>query len=325
MLCEASMKAVYRTIFGDSSVLSIKEVSRPIPKAGELLIKVHYTTINRTDTSLLSGKPYIMRAFAGIRRPKRKIPGTDFAGEVCEIGPGPNRFSVGDRVWGFNDLGLSSQAEYLVINDKQAIALIPEGVSYAQAVASAEGAHYALNTLNKTVIKEGTRVLVNGATGAIGSAAIQLLKHAGARVMAVGPGTHTEQVLALGAETMIDFTEQSFTQVDEQFQYIFDAVGKSRFADCRHLLLPGGAYLSSEPGPRLENIYLPLITLFSSRKVIFPVPFNPQRSLNHLNPLLASAAFRPLIDRIYPPKDIQEAYAFVASGQKIGNVLLKFV
>ena len=319
------MKAVYRTIYGESSVLSLQDVARPVPKAGELLIRVHYTTINRTDTSLLSGKPYIMRAFAGMRKPNRAIPGTDFAGEVCEIGPGPNRFSVGDRVWGFTDLGLSSQAEYLVIKDKQAIALIPEGVSFSQAAASAEGAHYALNTLNKTVIKEGTRVLVNGATGAIGSAAIQLLKHAGACVTAVGPGNYIGQVLALGAESMIDFTKQSFTQSDEKYQYIFDAVGKSRFADCRHLLLPGGAYLSSEPGPYLENIYLPLLTLFSSRKVIFPVPFNPQRSLDYLNPLLAKAAFQPLIDRIYPPEDIQEAYSFVASGQKIGNVLLRFV
>lgn len=319
------MKAVYRTIYGDSSVLSIKEVARPVPKAGELLIKVHFTTINRTDASLLSGKPYIMRAFAGMRRPKRKIPGTDFAGEVCEVGSGPNRFSVGDRVWGFNDMGLSSQAEYLVIEDKQAIALIPEGVSYAEAAASAEGAHYALNALNKIVIEDNAPVLVNGATGAIGSAAIQLLKHAGARVTAVGPGQYVEQVQALGAETMIDFTKQSFTKSDNKFQYIIDAVGKSRFADCRHLLLPGGAYLSSEPGPGLENIYLPLLTLFSSRKVIFPVPFNPQRSLDHVSTLLADDAFHPLIDRVYPPEDIQEAYSFVASGQKIGNVLLRFL
>ncbi|MDX2023315.1 MAG: NAD(P)-dependent alcohol dehydrogenase [Deltaproteobacteria bacterium] len=327
------MKTVYRTHYGPSHVLSVKDVPIPTPKDNELLVRVRAATVNRTDCSGLSGRPFVYRFFAGFPRPRFVATGTDFAGDVEAVGKSVSHFKVSDRIWGLDDNGLGSHAQYFILNANKPIAKIPEGVSYEHAVASAEGAHYALNFIKKVPLQAGQKVLVNGGTGAIGSAAIQLLKHKGLRVTAVCAGPHMETVRALGAERVIDYLTQDFVEAlapqaaDDAFDFVFDAVGKSTFGRCKPLMKPGAVYLSSELGPHAQNIWLalaaPVLSPFSARKkVIFPVPFDVKGSLAFMTELLQQGAFVPLIDRRFAMEQIADAFDYVQSGQKIGNVLL---
>jgi NADPH:quinone reductase-like Zn-dependent oxidoreductase len=318
------MKAITRTAYGGPEVLHLKEIAMPVPKANELLVRVHYTTVNRTDCGILWGKPALIRAFTGLRYPRDLVPGTDFAGVVEKVGAAVTTFSVGQRVWGVNTDGMQSQAEYVAVAQNKAIAQIPDGVTFAQAAASGEGAHYALNYVLSQNMQAGHRVLLNGGTGAIGSAAIQLLKYRGAYVVATAPNQHIAKVKALGADEVIDFENQDFTTLGEQFDFVFDSVGKSEWKKCQPLLKPGGRYISSELGPGAENLYLPFLTLFSARKMKFPIPVNHKRSVAYLTEMLKKGAFNPLIDRIFKPEEIAEAYTYVNSGRKVGNVLVDF-
>src|SRR5680860_1742180 len=179
------MKTTYRTSYGTPDVLSVRDAPVPEPGAGDVLVRVHAATVSRTDCGVLLGRPYVLRFMVGWPRPRHTATGTDFAGEVVATGPGGGRFAVGDRVMGFDDVGLGSHAEYMILPGRQAAALVPEGVDFGVAAASMEGAHYARNFMNKVPLKPGDAVLVYGATGAIGSAAVSLLKEAGAVVTAV--------------------------------------------------------------------------------------------------------------------------------------------
>ncbi len=317
------MKAITRTTYGGPEVLQLKEIPKPIPKENELLIRVHATTINRTDCGILTGKPYIIRAFTGLTKPRDLVPGTDFAGQVESIGKNVKSFKLGDRVWGLHDEGLASQAEYMTIRADKAVTRIPEKVSYEEAVVCAEGAHYAYNFLNKFKIDNSSKVLVNGATGAIGSAAVQLLKYYGATVTAVGNTKNIELIKSLGADKVYDYQKEDFTQDTERYHFVLDAVGKSTFSKCKHLLLPKGIYVSSELGPNAQNLYLPLITkLKGGKRVVFPLPINCKRSIIFLTELLETGKFKGVVDKVYQPEQIMEAYNYVLSGQKTGNVIL---
>ena len=318
------MKALLRDKYGDPDVLRIGTVEQPKPKDEEVLVRVYATTINRTDVGHLTGKPYAIRFFSGLFTPTNKIPGTDFAGQVEAIGKNVTEFKVGDRVWGLNDDGLKSHAQYMCIGEKKAITHIPESFSYKEAVACAEGAHYALNFLNKVKLKAGDKVMVNGGTGAIGSATIQLLKARGLYVTAVCATPHLAAVSALGADRVIDYLKEDFTNDHETYVCVCDAVGKSSFGDAKKLMTPNGVYVSSELGPGAENLYLPLITKFTSGpRVIFPIPTDCRKSVLYLAELMATGKFKPLLDRSYSMEDVGEAYEYVRSGQKIGNVLLE--
>lgn len=327
------MKTSHRTTYGPPEIISIREVSVPAPKADELLIRVQVTTVNRTDCGVLSGEPYIFRFFVGWPNPRHKATCTDFAGTIEAIGSKVNGFAVGDRVFGFNDHGCGSHAEFLTYPANGPIGLIPQHVSFSDAVASLEGAHYALNFIrhahsaldseNSEITLEGKNVLVYGATGAIGSAAVQLLRHFGAKVTAVCATQHVQTVQALGPHRVIDYMSEDFTQCGEQFDFVFDAVGKSSFGACRPLLGERGVYLSSELGPGNENLYLPLLTKWrSGPRVLFPIPENIPRTIKLMSELLASEEFRPLIDRTYTLEQLPDAFRYTASGQKVGNVLL---
>lgn len=321
------MKTAYRTAYGPPEVLTVREVPVPEPGPGEILVRIRSATVNRTDCGALWGRPYIFRFFVGWPRPRVPATGTDFAGEVVATGAGATRFSVGDRVMGFNDQNLGSHAQYLRLSEREAIVAIPDGVSYEVAAASMEGAHYARNFIEAVPLKPGDSVLVNGATGAIGSAAVVLLKNAGARVTAVCAEANRPAVAALGADRTLDYTETPFTEQlrGETFAFVFDAVGKSTFGACRPLLDETGAYLSSELGPRGQNPILAVVApLMRGPKVRFPIPHNIAGTLALVAPLLANGTYRPLIDRRYPLDDIREAFTYADSGQKIGNVLLTF-
>lgn len=321
------MKTAYRAAYGPPEVLTVLEVPVPEPGPGEILVRVRSATVNRTDCGALWGRPYIYRFFVGWPRPSVPATGTDFAGEVVATGAGVTRFSVGDRVMGFNDNNLGSHAQYLCVREREPIVVIPEGVPFDVAAASMEGAHYARNFIEAVPLKSRDSVLVNGATGAIGSAAVVLLKAAGARVTAVCAEEHRPLVAALGADRTLDYTQTPFTEQlrSETFAFVFDAVGKSSFGACRPLIAGSGAYVSSELGPRNENPFLALAAPFMrGPKVKFPIPHDIARTLDRVAPMLAKGTFRPLIDRRYPLDDIREAFTYADSGQKIGNVLLTF-
>lgn len=317
------MKAITRSTYGAPEVLQLKNIPKPMPKDDELLIRVHATTINRTDCGILTGKPYIIRAFTGLTKPRDLVPGTDFAGKIEATGKNVLSFMVGDRVWGLQDEGLASQAEYMTIKANKAVAHIPEKISYQEAAASAEGAHYAYNFINKLKIDNDSKVLVNGATGAIGSAAIQLLKNLGATVTAVGNTKNIALIKSLGADKVFDYQKEDFTQDTERYHVVIDAVGKSTFSKCKPLLLSNGIYISSELGPNAQNLYLPLITkLKGGKRVVFPLPIGCKRSILFMTDLLAQQKFKPVIDKTYTPEMIIDAYKYVLSGEKTGNVIL---
>ncbi len=303
----------------------MKEKEIPIPAKNELLIRIHATTVNRTDCGILWANPPLIRLFTGLFKPKHQTPGTDFSGVVEQVGSEVADFKPGDRVWGLFDEGLQSQAEYMTISTKRAIARIPDHISFELAAASGEGAHYAYNMIIKADLNKVKRALVYGATGAIGSAAVQLLRHFNIPVTAVGNERNRDMVNGLGAEKVYAYDTEDFTQDEHQYDLILDAVGKSSFDVCKPLLTPTGIYMSSELGPGAENLYLPLTTKLKGKKrVIFPVPSNCNRSVKLITELLNNNEFRPVIDKIYSAQQIKEAYEYVNSGQKTGNVIVNF-
>ncbi|MDY6892216.1 MAG: NAD(P)-dependent alcohol dehydrogenase [Chloroflexota bacterium] len=317
------MKAIIYTEYGPPDVLHLRDVPKPTPRDNEVLIRVGATTVNRTDSARLRAQPFIMRFTTGLRKPRNRIPGTDFAGNVEAVGKDVKSLKVGDDVFGFDDNGVSSQAQYTTYPEPKGIATMPQNLSYEQAVACLEGAHYAYNFVNKVTLVRGQKVLVNGATGAIGAAAVQLLTYFGADVTAVCASENEELVRSLGATTVIDYTKEDFTKVNETYHYVFDTVGKSSFKKCKPLLQSGGIYMSSELGWMAQNLLFTLITpIFSDKKVRFPLPTNHRRTVLFVKQLCEEGAFRAVIDRNYPLEDIAEAYRYVETGQKIGNVVI---
>jgi NADPH:quinone reductase-like Zn-dependent oxidoreductase len=321
------MKAAVRTRYGPPDVVRVVDVDRPTPKDREVLVKVHAATVNRTDCGFRAAKPWIVRFFSGLLKPRVTVLGTEFAGVVEALGGGVTSFEVGDRVFGFSEDRFGAHAEYLSIPEDGSLAPMPANVTFEQAASSTEGSHYALSNIRAAKIRSGHRVLVNGATGAIGSAAVQLLKDLGARVTAVCATEHVELVRGLGADRIIDYTVEDFTKDEQTYDVVFDAVGKSSFGRCKRLLKPRGIYLSTDLGPLSSNPLLALITRLSGgKKVMFPIPPKHDRQgMRHLKEMIESGAFRPVIDRRYPLDQIVEAYRYVETGQKIGNVVISVV
>jgi len=317
------MKAAVHTSYGPPEVVRIAEVDKPTAKANEVLVKVHATTVNRTDCGLRAAKPFFYRLFIGLRRPRLTVLGNEFAGEVEAVGRDVTAFAAGDRVFGFSGTRFGAHAEYLVVPQDGSLATMPANLTYEEAAPSTEGSHYALAFIRKADVRSGQDVLVNGATGAIGSAAVQLLRHAGARVTAVCGPEHVELVKGLGADRVIDYTAQDFTRDAQRYDVVLDAVGKSSFLRCRRLLKPRGRYLSSEFGPLSQNLLLALVTpLFGGKKAMLNIARDDPRMAKDFRDLLESGAFRPLIDRRYRLDEIVEAHRYVETGQKIGNVVI---
>jgi len=326
------LKAIVYTQYGSPDVLQLKDVEKPVPKDFELLITVRATTVNRTDCANLRAKPAIMRISMGLLKPKKQILGTEFAGHVEAIGKAVTSFKVGDHVFGFDDSGLSSYAEYMVISEDKALTTMPKGVTFSQAAACIEGAHYAYNFINKVDLKRGHKVLINGASGGIGTATVQLLKYFEADITAVCNTKNIELIRSLGAKRIIDYTKEDFTKDNERFDFVFDSVGKSSFGKCKSLLKSGGIYISSELGWMIQNLFYALVTaLFGSlpgqsgRKVKFPYPSNIKRSVLLIKKLIEEGKYKSVIDRSYSFEQIAEAFKYVEKGQKTGNVVIKGV
>jgi NADPH:quinone reductase-like Zn-dependent oxidoreductase len=315
------MKASIRRRYGSPDQIKIENIEKPIPKDNEVLIKVHATTVNRTDCANLTAKPFIMRFVLGLFKPRKIILGTDFAGEVITIGKNIKSFNIGDKVFGFIDIGSESQAEYLTTTLED-LFLIPAKLDYKEAAASLEGANYAYTFIHKVNIQSGQKILINGATGGIGSALIQFVRQYDVKITATCNTKNIKLIQSLGADKIYDYTKEDFTDDNDKYDFIFDAVGKSTFGKCKSLLKEKGIYISSELGPYSQNIFYPLLTSMSSKKVIFPIPYSKQKTIPYISNLLETEKFKPVIDREYFLEDISKAYEYVIKGQKTGNVLI---
>jgi NADPH:quinone reductase-like Zn-dependent oxidoreductase len=317
------MKAAVHTRYGPPDVVRIADLAKPTITDDQVLVKVHATTVNRTDCGFRAAKPFIVRFFAGLIRPKVTVLGNEFAGIVEAVGGGVRSFQVGDRVFGFSEGSFGAHAEYLSMPADGLLAPMPTGMTFEEAAPCTEGSQYALSFIRTAKIQNGQDVLVYGATGAIGSAAVQLLKSLGANVTAVCATDHLDLVRSLGADRVIDYTAEDFTKDEQSYDVVLDAVGKSSFSRCKRLLKPRGIYLSSDLGPLSQNPVLALITpLSGGKKVMFPIPKNDPGMVMHFKELIESAEFKPVIDRTYPLDQIVEAYTYVETGQKIGNVVI---
>lgn len=318
------MKAAIRRNYCNPEKIKIEEIKTPSPKSNEVLVKVHATTINRTDCANLTAKPFIMRFVLGFLKPKKIILGTDFAGMVSKVGIDVTSIKEGDKVFGFFDTGLESQAEFLITKPGN-LYPIPNEVDFKSAAASIEGAHYAYTFMHKVNLKPGDKVLINGATGGIGSALLQFVKTFDVEITATSNSKNMDLIKSLGANHVIDYTKEDFTKTSNQYNYIFDAVGKSTFGKCRPILIDGGVYISSELGPYAQNLFFAISTsIFGTKKVVFPVPYSPKETIPYIIKMLQSKKYNPVIDKTYSLNEISEAYNFVIKGQKTGNVILEF-
>ena len=318
------MRAIVYSKYGPPEVAKLMEVPRPLPKDNEILVKVYSSTVNRTDSGFRSAEYFVSRFWTGLFRPKYQILGSEFSGTVEEIGHNVTTFKKGDKVFGFNDKSCGGHGEYLTIAETDAVITMPANFSFDQAAALSEGAHYALVDIRAAKVEAGQHVLVYGATGAIGSAAVQLLKHIGAVVTAVCNTKNVSLVKSLGAETVIDYQTQDFKKTEDKFEFIFDAVGKSSFGECKSLLTKRGIYISTELGKNGENIFLAMTTaLWRGKRLLFPIPTINKQDIVFLKELAEKGEFKPIIDRHYKLDQIVEAYKYVESGQKTGNVVLK--
>ncbi len=319
------MRAAMNTRYGPAGVVDIVDTAAPEPGPGEVLVRVVCSTVTRTDCGFRTAHPWFIRFFSGVRAPRYPILGSDFAGVVTALGPGADAFEVGDRVFGSSEDRFGTHAEYVAINESEAVAPIPEGIGDEAAAASTEASHYALASLRAAGVRREHSVMVYGATGAIGTAAVQLLHGRGVRVTAVCDTPRIALVEGLGADRVIDYTATDFTADSERFDIVFDAVGKSTFGACRKLLKPKGVYASTDLGPYAQNPLLGLATLASpGRRAMLPLP--PKRDRRFIDLIaaeLASGRFRPVIDRSYPLQEIRQAYEYVESGQKTGNVIIR--
>lgn len=317
------MKAAVRRSYGPPHTIKVEEIEKPTPKVNEILIRVFATTVNRTDGANLTGKPFIMHFMLGLVKPRKIILGTDFAGVIVAIGNNIDSFQVNQRVFGFTDMGLESQAEYMVVTPKDNLIVIPDNVDFKQAVASLEGAHYAYSFILKSGIHSGQKILINGATGAIGSALLQFARTFDVQITATCNTANIEKIRSLGANYIYDYTKENFTESSEKYDIIFDAVGKSTFGKCKPLLVKNGIYISSELGPYSQNIFYAIFTpIFGGKKVNFPIPYPLSLTLPYIKSKMEKGVFKPLIDLEYPLEEIAAAYEYVLSGKKTGNVLI---
>ena len=304
------------------------DVEPPAPGAGELLVEVRATTVNRTDCGYRSGTPFVIRAFSGLRRPRATILGTELAGVIASLGAGVSSFAVGDRVFGYCEGTFGAHAELMTIPADRHVARIPDGFTFTAVAPATEGWHYALACVRAAGIEPGQDVLVYGATGAIGSAAVQVLASRDVNVTAVCDRDHVALVEGLGASPVID-REMWDAAADGgewglgDFDVVFDAVGKSTFGRCRPILRPRGVYMVTDLGPWWQNPLLALVTRVGrGRRVMLAAPREDPRMMEEVTSMLTAGTFRPVIDRTYPLDRIVEAYRYVETGQKIGNVVI---
>ena len=315
------MRAVVFDRYGPPEVLRVEEVERPVPKEDEVLVRIHATTVNRSDCGYRGAEPFFTRFFTGLLRPKYRTPGMELAGEVAAVGGAVSEFVVGDAVFGLK--GHGANAEYVCIRETGALAHKPSGVTFEEAAAVSDGACIALACLQKAELRAGRSILIHGASGSIGTAAVQLAKSFGAHVTAVCGTKALDLVSSLGADAVIDYTQEDFTTNGETYDVVFDSVGKHSFRRCRHSLKPGGIYIETDLGFMWHVPILALSTRWiGDKRVTLPIPKYSKEDVLFVKELIETGKYRAVIDRTYQLEDVVEATRYVETGQKTGNVVL---
>jgi len=322
------VRAVVYDRYGSPDVLRLEEVERPIPRADEVLVKIHATTVSRSDVHTREANrsnglavSLLSRLLSGMRRPRQRILGREFAGEVAAVGAAVSEFAVGDHVFGLGGLSFGAHAEFMCVRESARIAHLPAGLSFEEAAPICDGALNALMCLKVADLHRGRTILIYGASGAIGTAAVQLARHFGADVTAVCGTKNLELAKSLGADRVIDYTQEDFTKNGRSYDVIFDAVGKHSFGRCKASLEPGGVYLPTDGSGNLILALLP--SRKGAKRVVFPMPpRQTKKDVLFLKELIEAGKFRPVIDRRYPLEDVIEATRYVETQQKTGNVVL---
>jgi NADPH:quinone reductase-like Zn-dependent oxidoreductase len=317
------MRAIVHTQYGPPEVLQLKEVEKPIPKNNEVLIRVRATTVNRTDCGFRRPEYFIVRLIAGFFKPKKTTLGNELAGEIEAIGADVKTFKPGDSVFGLSAYNFGAHAEYICLPESGSLAIKPTNMSYEEAAAVCDGLMLGMNLIRKIDFKDTPKILVNGASGSIGSACVQLAKYHGGEVTAVCTTKNFELIRLLGANNVMDYTKEDFTKTGQVYDVVLDAVGKSSFFKCKQVMKPGGTYFSTELGYLWQNVFLALFTpILGGRKVKFPIPTDSKKDIVLFKELIEAGKYKAVIDRTYPLEQIVEATKYVETGEKTGNVVI---
>ena len=321
------MKAIVWTKYGSPDGLQLKEVDKPTPKDNEVLIRIYATTVTAGDCEIRSLKVHaslwlVMRIWMGLINPRNKILGTELAGEIESVGKNVKRFKEGDQVFGSSGVGFGTNAEYKCLPEEGELAVKPVNMTYEEAAAVPFGGRDALYFLRKGNVQSGQKVLIYGAGGSIGTFAVQLAKYFGAEVTAVDSKEKLEMLLSIGADHVIDYTQEDFTKNGEIYDIVFDVVGKISFLRSKKSLKETGFYLLANPG-LLQMVQGRWTSMTSSKKVIFgATSFEGTEHLFFLKKLIEEGKVISVIDRRYPLEQIAEAHRYVDTGQKAGNVVI---
>lgn len=313
------MKAVVYTEYGSPAVLQVKTLEIPVPKDHELLIKVNATAVNSGDVRLRKADPFAVRFFFGLWKPKIQVLGAVFAGEVVAVGKQVKLFKVGDAVFGHTDMRFGAYAAYLCFPENGSIALKPVAITNEAAAVVPFGGVTALHFIKKAMIKPSQKVLVVGASGAVGSAAVQIASSYGANVTGVCSTANKDLVLSIGANKVIDYTKEDFTQQGEVYDVIFDAVNTISIARSLHCLAKNGTMILSAAGMS-EMLQGALVSAFSKRKVLTGVISHQATDILFLKSLIEAGKYQPIIDKTFSLDEITAAHAYVEQGHKKGNV-----
>ena len=311
------MRAVVSDRYGPPNVQRLEDVPQPVPNDDELLVRIHASSVTRTDCGLLRAWPFFIRVFTGLIRPKRTILGMEFAGEVTAVGSSVTEFAVGDEVFGVK--GAGAHAEFVCVKQSAAVAHKPADLTFEEAGAICDGACAALSCLRGEDLGQGRSVLVYGASGSIGSAAVQVVKHFGAHVTAVCNTKNVELLRSLGADEVIDYTQDDFTKNGKTYDVIFDSVGKHSFRRSRRSLKPNGVFIETDGGFMWHAPFLSLLT----KRMRMGIARYRKKDVALLKTLIEAGEYRPVIDRTYPLEDVVAATEYVETEQKTGNVALR--
>jgi NADPH:quinone reductase-like Zn-dependent oxidoreductase len=312
------MRAVVHDRYGPPDVLRLEEVERPAPEEDEVLVRIRATTVNRTDCGVRKARPFITRFMTGLRRPKRRILGMELSGSVEAAGAAVTEFAVGDQVFGVK--GSGAHAEFVCVEESAPLAHKPAGMTFEEAAAVCDGASLALACLRKADLRKERSILVYGASGSVGTAGVQLARYFGADVTAVCNTKNFELVRSLGADEVIDYTQENFTENGKTYDVVFDAVGKQSFRRCKRSLKPGGMYIATDG---FWNLVWVLWTWrIGDKRATFGITRYTKKDVLFLKELIEAGKYRAVIDRCYPLEDVVDATRYVETGQKIGNVVL---
>ncbi len=316
------MKAVIYTEYGSPDVLKFKEVEKPVPRDHEVMIRVHATTVTSADCLMRRGDTILSRVFLGLRKPRRRILGTELAGEIVETGNNVKRFKKGDLVYGFTGFGLGAYAEYTCMSENGSLVIKPANLNYGEAAAMVDGASTAFFFLKeKAHVQKGQKVLIIGASGSIGTFAVQIAQYFGAEVTGVCSTASIDLVKSLGADKVIDYTKDDFTKNGERYDIIFDAVGKSSFSQSKGSLNKNGKFLLTTGG-FLDRFLMLWTAMTGGKKLITGMSIDKTEALIFIKDLIEDEKIRLVIDRSYPLEEIPQAHGYVEKGHKMGNVII---